>query len=246
MTGSVRFGGRSAIIGDDIQTAHAELNDHAGDLGQRRSPGVGPVTQKQRKLTGATTTHPGGWVVMALTVNGRRSVLSPLLVSDAGHRRGFDKLLGVSGAQEATLDVVLGGVTPPTYEFSVVLVQAGEVGLREGHRRPEQHAEGGCVADPAERRDRYIHLRATPHERNRLVSAWRTDVLLLKMSVSVWKRNPGTLRSPRNFVPAGTASFAVVGTGVPGADCWSGAPVAPRLCTRKPSYSWSRDWMALM
>src|SRR5260370_20298944 len=148
MTGSVRFGGRSAIIGDDIQTAHAELNDHAGDLGQRRSPGVGPVTPKQRKLTGATTTHPGGWVVMALTVNGRRSVLSPLLVSDAEHRRGFDKLLGVSGAQEATLDVVLGGVTPPTYEFSVVLVQAGEGGLRERHRRPEQHAEGGCVADP--------------------------------------------------------------------------------------------------
>src|SRR5215813_14663314 len=89
-------------------------------------------------------------------------------------------------------------------------------------------------------------LPATSHERNRLLSGWRTDALLLKMSVSVWKRNTGTLRSPRNFVPAGTASFAVVGVGVPGADCWSGAPVAPRLCTKKPSYSWSRGWMALM
>src|SRR5260370_40022790 len=65
MTASVRFGGRSAIIGDDIQTAHAELNDHAGDLGQRRSPGVGPATPKQRELTGATTTHPGGPAAVA-------------------------------------------------------------------------------------------------------------------------------------------------------------------------------------
>src|SRR5258708_12577363 len=92
MTASVRFGGRSAIIGDDIQTAHAELNDHAGDLGQRRPPGVGPVTPKQRKLTGATTTHPGGSGLGPPTVNGRPSALIPLLVPDARPPPGLHKL----------------------------------------------------------------------------------------------------------------------------------------------------------
>jgi hypothetical protein len=80
---------------------------------------------------------------------------------------------------------------------------------------------------------------ATSHSRYRALSAWRA--CSEPTSVSVLKTSTGTSRSSRMNVGA----WPVTGAGTAGG-CARGAPPAPRLWTRKPSYTCARGCAASM
>src|ERR1700731_3630648 len=105
-----------------------------------------------------------------------------------------------------------------TAAFNTQCVPPGLIGAAQGGRPPGMVADGFCIAarlatapwplpvsvGPIARPyQSKCELPATSQSRKRLVSGWRSVVLLLNTSVSVSKTNTGTVRSLRIMVPNG-------------------------------------------